>query len=472
MKVWSRLSACAWLLLIAGCAVHKYRPAPVSTASSLDMFEAKSLDSPTLKSFLEAHSQAPMAAWPLRSWTLDNLILAAYYYSPDLDAARANVAAAEGAEVTAGARPNPTIGFGAGYETSPESPYLWNLDFTIPIETAHKRGYRMLQASELTEASRIALAQAGWQVRMKVRTALLEHLIALRDVEALRAEEVGHAKQVQLLEHRFQVGEIAKPEVNSAEIDLSNATLALHVAEGTVETTRSTLASAIGVPLTDLKNKQWVWPDFQNPPHMSTADVERDAGLNRLDLQQAIAEYKASDADLRLQIAKQYPDIQLGPHGDHQEGYNNVSLGVVLELPILNRNQGPIAEAEAKRKIAESHVRVLQSSAIAEADSATAEYDTAQKRVAEAAGRLQRIQAQLTRQAEQAVKRGEEDRSSIVSAEIQDAVAQRAVLDALHSEQSALGSLEEAVQRPFDTSSPLLTPDQSKPKPTKHGGTR
>ena len=178
MKPWLRLSACIPLLMATGCAIHKYHPAPISTASSLAVFEARSLADAGLKQFIETNTHQVLENWPLRTWTLDELTLAAYYYSPDLDLARANVANAEAGIVTAGAKPNPTIGFGAGYETSPESPYLWNLDFTLPIETAGKRGYRVLEAQRLTEASHLALAETAWQVRMKVRAALLEYLIS------------------------------------------------------------------------------------------------------------------------------------------------------------------------------------------------------------------------------------------------------------------------------------------------------
>lgn len=229
MKLQTRIVACAGLLSITGCTVHKYRPAPVSTASSLALFETKSLDDPAFRQYLQSHSPAPPKSWPSSEWTLDNLVVAGYYFSPELDFARGNVAIAEAATITAGARPNPTVGINGGYSTSPDSPYLWNLDFTIPIETAHKRGYRMLQASELHEASRIALAEAAWQVRAKIRSALLDNLIATQDAHALRLEVEGRTKLLHLSERRLELGEAARSEVNNAALDLSNATLALHV---------------------------------------------------------------------------------------------------------------------------------------------------------------------------------------------------------------------------------------------------
>jgi cobalt-zinc-cadmium efflux system outer membrane protein len=449
MKLWLRLSACISLLMATGCAIHKYRPAPISTVNSLALFEARSLADAGLKQFIETNTHQALESWPLRTWTLDQLTLAAYYYSPDLDLARANVANAEAGTVTAGARPNPTIGFGAGHETSPENPYLWNLDFTLPIETAGKRGYRVLEARQLTEASRLALAESAWQVRMKVRSALLEYLISQRQVGVLGAEEKARVQQVHLLQRRLEAGEIARPELNNAELDLTNLRLALRSAEGSIDTNRSVLAAAIGISVVALADHDFAWPKFETPSPVSVTDIQKQAALNRLDLRQALAEYQASEANLRLQIAKQYPDVQLGPHADHQEGYNNFSLGVSLELPILNQNQGPIAEAEARRKQTAAQFHTLQAGAIAEANGALASYKTALAQLAEADAGLKTVQQSLERQAARSVQRGEEDRTFLTAVQIQAAITARAHLDALHNTQLAFGALENAIQRPL-----------------------
>src|SRR5260370_12476985 len=140
MKLWLRLSACISLLMATGCAIHKYRPAPISTANSLALFEARNLADAGLKQFIETNTRQVIGSWPLQTWTLDQLTLAAYYYSLDLDLARANVANAEAGVGTARSRPKPTPGFGGGCETSPETPHLPDVEFTLPLQTAGKRG--------------------------------------------------------------------------------------------------------------------------------------------------------------------------------------------------------------------------------------------------------------------------------------------------------------------------------------------
>lgn len=72
--------------------------------------------------------------------------------------------------------------------------------------------------------------------------------------------------------------------------------------------------------------------------------------LNRLDLRRALADYAASEAALQLELAKQYPNVHLGPGYVFEEGDNKFQIGVSVALPVLNRNEGPIAEVRARRE--------------------------------------------------------------------------------------------------------------------------
>ena len=83
---------------------------------------------------------------------------------------------------------------------------------------------------------------------------------------------------------------------------------------------------------------------------------------------------------MRLQIAKQYPDLHLGPGyawNNGNAGDSQWSLGLTLELPILDQNQGPIAEAKARRELAAAQFTALQAKVIGEIDRAVAGYSVA-----------------------------------------------------------------------------------------------
>ena len=64
--------------------------------------------------------------------------------------------------------------------------------------------------------------------------------------------------------------------------------------------------------------------------------------------------------DLRLEIARQYPDLHLNPGYEFDQADSKWALGLSIELPLLNQNQGPIAEAEARRLESAARFESLQ----------------------------------------------------------------------------------------------------------------
>lgn len=90
-----------------GCA--HFESKPLDAAKTANDFDQRRLDAPELRAFLETNL-SPVAAWPLPQWTFEQLALTALFYQPKLDVARARLSSAHAAEITAGARPNPTVG--------------------------------------------------------------------------------------------------------------------------------------------------------------------------------------------------------------------------------------------------------------------------------------------------------------------------------------------------------------------------
>ena len=95
------------VFLLAGCAVQRYRPAPIVATATASVFASRNLADSGLQSFEEQNLGHPVSTWPPKSWDLQTLSLAALYFSPALESARARIAGTEASLVSAGARPNP-----------------------------------------------------------------------------------------------------------------------------------------------------------------------------------------------------------------------------------------------------------------------------------------------------------------------------------------------------------------------------
>jgi cobalt-zinc-cadmium efflux system outer membrane protein len=449
-------------LLFTGCAARRYQAVPIVPTETASRFQSRSLSDVGLQAFVEKSlAQSPTVS-PPKTWDLRTLSLAAVYFNPALAAARGRLAEAEAAVVTAGARPNPTLSVTPGIP----SPYLLTLDFAVPIETAGKRGYRIQFARSLNQAAEFDLADTAWKLRSGVRTALLDYLVASRNLDLLSSEEQIRGEQVILLEQRFAVGEIPRPDLDLARIELSKAHLAISNAEGRVGQTKAALAAAIGIPVAALQGVEFSWSNLESPPSaesLSPQRVQRDAVINRLDVRRSLAQYAAAEADLQLEIAKQYPDLTIGPGYTYEEKNNFFTIGISTTLPLFNRNQGPIAEAEARRKVAAAAFVEKQAQVIAGSEQALALYTAALREFAEADASLRTLQDEREQMMRRAVDVGAQDRLSLNGVRIESAVLARGRIDALSRAQSALGQLEDSVQRPLEPGSfwPTTLPDPS-----------
>src|SRR5260370_38402054 len=149
----------AFVLLIlglaTGCARYKYHAAPISPPAVARGLYNRSLDDPELRAWMRQSAGFQPLSWPLEPWDLNSLTLAAYYFSPDLDVARANVVSAEAAIRTAAMKPHPSVTVGPGDETDPPGPFIIAFGFSLPIETAGKQGYRFSNAPQFSQPRRI-----------------------------------------------------------------------------------------------------------------------------------------------------------------------------------------------------------------------------------------------------------------------------------------------------------------------------
>jgi outer membrane protein TolC len=445
----SRRLSIIWLCLLAGCVRFEHQPlSPAETGARL---ESRSLDSPVLKAFLEKNLHRELTAWPAPAWDFESLTLAALFYHPSLDLARAQWAVAQAGKVTAGERPNPTVTVAPGYDftTLARSPWMPLGTLDVPIETAGKRGYRIAQAVRLSEAARLNLAAAAWQVRSGVRRSLVE-LNAARQTEViLREQQALQDENLRLLEGQHAAGAVSAFEVAQAGIAADATRLTLRDAERQSAEAGVQLAEAVGVPASALAGVKFSFEGLGRlPDEAAVADARRQALLNRSDILSALANYAASQSALQLEIARQYPDLHLGPGYQYDQGDSKWSLGLTVTLPVLNQNKGPIAEAKAKRAESAAQFNALQARVLAEIDQAMAGYRAAlQKRVA-AEELLARLQQQEQR-SRAMFDAGELSKGELAALRLQLSASALARLEALVKSQQALVRLEDALQGPL-----------------------
>ncbi len=433
---------------LAGCV--SYAPLPVDAGAAQARLTARRLDGPDVTTALKSVgvSERPISDVERLAWT-------SVYYSPEVRAAYARWQVARAAAITAGARPNPQLDVSAERARSgaEAAPWTQGLSVGLAIETAGKRAARIAQAVADAERARFEFHDAAWAQRARV----LDGMIGL-DATTAPLEDTVRIQRARavLMQRRLELGLSAAPQLTRLRLDQQSAETQL--AEGLQRNAeaRTAVAAALAVPVEAVQGVRASLSPMPvpSPDALPALGVQRLALLSRPDLLAALAAYDASEAALRLEVARQYPDVIVSPGLLWDAGVAKWTLAASLVVPLVDRNRGPIAEATARRAAAGAEVLRAQAVALSELDRARATYTAAF--AGWQASRARVTQAErLQTSAERALRVGTGTRSDVLAAEFE---ARQAQVDAEHWRTETLRGLAaiESAQRhaifapPFD----------------------
>jgi outer membrane protein TolC len=443
--------------LLAACAIVSPGPAPLDPVVSAQTLKARSLDDPEITSALQR-----MGVSPAEGWTLDALTVAAWSLRSDIAVAAADVTAGIAAERVAGLMPNPTLSldpsfFATNFLDDP-SPWVIATALSFPIETAGKREIRVAQAQADTETRRWRLAETLWQARSELRRALMAHAIAMQSVALSEREVMLSQSYLDFIETQIRFGIGVGTDRLAAQTSLARAQTQLRTARGDLATSEAQIAAAAGIAVENLPLARLVPAAIDELPSPGAYDLGmlRDLGIvNRLTVRHALADYAVTEEALRLAVARQYPDVNIGPGYSFDRGDHAITLGISLTVPLLHGERDAIAQAIDVRSRAAAQFQAVQSVALAEIDTASARYGAAYAALVEA--RNTEVSARsAVDEVQRRLNAGAADRGTLLQAQLALALAERARLDALRAVTDALGALEDGVQRPIWPASNLF----------------
>ena len=439
--------------MVSACGFQTYVAKPIDLTQTSKKLALRSISDADFQAYLIAQDY-PKAQLPISLWGENELTLSALYFHPDLNLARAQWRAAQAAQITAAQRPE--IGVNGGLEnhsqSSDKSPWTYRLGIDVTIVTAGKREAQIAQAAGLSEAARIEIAQTAWQVHSRLAKSLLAYQYALAQSASLKSELALRTSIADMLMKRMDAGMASSIELSNARIALQKAEQAYMTASGQIAALGATLASNAGLSLTafnQLNIKPFEVSSNSELQALPYQDLQYEALFNRLDIRAALARYEAAEAKLRLEIARQYPDITLSPAKALDQGDKIWSLGFSSLLTLLNKNRGMIAEANALRDVEVAQFEVLQAQVIGQLDEAKAMYQAALESKLKAQAVLA-AQEKRTQQTERQFNAGFADRLEFTSTQLENIVALQSTLNTAYQAQLAKLNLEDVLQRPLD----------------------
>jgi cobalt-zinc-cadmium efflux system outer membrane protein len=384
------------VLLLAGCAASS-QPPPDMELQSPQQFYLRSLDNPELKNFMKAATGTALSTWPLSKWHLNQLNLVAFYYNPDLDVARAQWNTVKAAEITAGQIPNPSVGVSPTWDETQF--YHLFLPFTLnaPVETAGKRDLRVENAEGQSKAIEYTIISTAWTIRNHLINTLIYYYAAEQSVALYRRQEEIQKPIVDLFEQRRASGQSLSLNASQILVTYQQTLLAEKDAERQEAEAKAGFAAALGAPSDAVVAINVDWNDINAVGRENMlADQSREAALkHNARLMSALADYVAAHSALQLELAKRIPDINIGAGYGWSRNGNIYTLGLSITLPIFNDNEGPIAEAEAKRKEAAARFNALQAKIVGDIELEQASYNATFSKLKRADQLLDTEQAKL-----------------------------------------------------------------------------
>jgi len=163
---------------------------------------------------------------------------------------------------------------------------------------------------------------------------------ARRDLQATVQTSLGFMRRL------VEAAQATALDVREFELELYQAEADVIEAEEWVAESRSQLAIRTGVPAdvfqaTPLPRLPAEVPALEQIHELMMRDHAELARLR--------AEYAVAEKELRLEVSKQYPGLDLGAIFEQEEGINKFGIGFAIEIPVFDRNQPGIAAAHARR---------------------------------------------------------------------------------------------------------------------------
>jgi CRISPR system Cascade subunit CasA len=269
------------------------------------------------------------------------------------------------------------------------------------------------------------------------------------------------------LERRVEGGEAIRSDLERVRADAAGDARRVVDAEARRMAAQSSLAEAVGVSPSILNGAALSWDGFDaaGAPKEDAATLRQSALLARADVLRAAAAYDQAEADLRAEVARQWPEIHIGPGYTWERGLVKIPFSLGLVLPPLDLNRSAISAAEARRAEAGLKLEGVIARADATIDAALIERDAARAALARVRAVDVQTAARVAAQADGELASGAIDRVDWSAAQAGLRLAELAEIDALRRVHAADAALEDALRRPLDGPELLIAPQAMESRP-------
>jgi len=320
---------------------------------------------------------------PAAELTLAAALAAAEAKSPELRAAAAAVEEARGRLVAARTYPhNPALEVEAADRSGAEgSTTDRGIALSQELELAGQRGKRADAARAGLAAAEARYARRRLEVSAAVERAFAETVRA-RELLAVAGADVELTRSLlSFEERRLEAGAGTQIDVNLARAAAGRAVRQLQEATAAWNEARARLAEATGLDPVAPPRAAGGLP-VRAPGLPPLAELTRRALEERADLAALRRDREEAEHRVVLERSLAVPNLELGAFASREEGDELTGLRAGIGIPLFDRNQGGIAEAEAAVGRVAAEVAAAELAAGREVAAAYAHYRAAAEALA------------------------------------------------------------------------------------------
>lgn len=335
--------------------------------------------------------------------TLDQAVARALEHEPGLRAARTEVDGARGLRTQAGLRPNPTVSFAQQEEPSGTDSQT-RVEVEWPLDLFRKSG-RVAVADAEVQVSQQSVADRERLLAADARMKYGELAALVRALEVTDRLVAATRQQFELVGARVNQGATPPLERDMLRVEVQRLESERVLEEGQAERALIELKRLLGLsPEMPLRISETLERLVQREAAWSAATSTSSAD-QRADVQEAAARIRVAESRVDRSRLDGRADVSLfGMYmrmdaGFPQRGFDAVgnlervrgqfhyvAAGATVTLPILNRNQGELAAAQAERAGAAARLEATQLTAQAEVSSARVRDEHARRAAAAYSG--------------------------------------------------------------------------------------
>lgn len=445
-----RYTILSFSLVLAGCAKHVYEAAPIDTVELLHQQSRLKPDSDGFRQFLQQH--LPNSEFPVASWHLPSLTLAALYFNPALQVAKKDLAIMDAELMIAGQKINPKFNLPLEYRTEPRgSPWLLGMVGGFIYERPEKRQAKINIAQANRSAGEMALHQLAWTLYQDIHLNFIDYYTQVETGKTLLSQKALLNEILSLLQQRLEFGQASEFELSQARLELQRIELALSNQNFKTNDSLYRLFSHTGLLPINLINDEFNFKDLEEYLANDTQITNslNQANLsNRFDFKYMLSQYEVFENELKLEIEKQYPDINLSPGFIYEQGDNIWQLGAAWVLPIFHNNDGQIMRALANREKKQLEILQLQNQLLQKLERRKQNYQDKVSAYRKSILLLE-SQQQRTIEIEKQHELGYQDKLSVIRARFETEKTKEAIFSMSVSVMQSAVILEDIIQAPL-----------------------